>query len=95
MGSVSKGTITEVTCTAFLVTTGSEPFVSEETNADTRFTITRPDLVISKVTSQQSAVQGGTLNVNTTVKNQGSASAGPFRISLYLSPDALITEKDR
>ena len=94
-GSTSKVTIPDVKSSAFLVTTGSVPFVSEETEEDSRFTITRPDLVISKVTGQQSAVQGGTMNVNTTVKNQGSASAGPFRISLYLSPDALITEQDR
>ena len=93
--SASKVTIPDVKSSAFLVTTGSVPFVSEETNEDTRFTITRPDLMIRKVTSQQSAVQGGTMNVNTTVKNQGSASAGPFRISLYLSPDAQITEQDR
>lgn len=93
--SASKVTIPDVKSSAFLVTTGSVPFVSEETDEDSRFTITRPDLVISKVTTRQSAVQGGTLNVNTTVKNQGAASAGPFRISLYLSPDALITEQDR
>lgn len=94
-GTDSKVTIPDVKSSAFLVTTGSVPFVSEESEEDSRFTITRPDLVISKVTSQQSAVQGGQLPVNTTVKNQGDAPAGPFRISLYLSPDALITEQDR
>lgn len=93
--SASKVTIPDVKSSAFQVTTGSVPFVSEETENDSRFTVTRPDLVISKVSGQQSAASGGSLSVNTTVKNQGSASAGPFKISLYLSPDALITEKDR
>lgn len=93
--SASKVTIPDVKSSAFRVTTGSVPFVSEETEKDTRFTTARPDLVISKVTSQQNAAPGGSLSVNTTVKNQGSASAGPFKISLYLSPDALITETDR
>ncbi|NLV27916.1 MAG: tetratricopeptide repeat protein [Methanomicrobiales archaeon] len=95
MSSNNRITIPDVKSSAFLVTTGTIPFVSEESEEDSRFSTNRPDLVISKVTAPQSAVQGGTIMVNTTVKNQGRSSAGPFRISVYLSPDALITEKDR
>lgn len=90
-----KITIPDVKNSAFLVTTGSVPFVSEEIEKDTRFAIIRPDLVVNKVTCQESAVQGGTLIVNTTVKNQGTASAGPFKVSVYLSADARITERDK
>ncbi len=91
----TKITIPDVKSSAFLVTTGSVPFVSEEIEKDTRFAVKRPDLVVSKVTAGQSGVQGGTLTVSTIVKNQGSAAAGAFKISVYLSRDGRITEQDR
>lgn len=91
----SKVTIPDVKRSSFLVTTGTVPFVSEEDEKDSRFADKNPDLVVNKITSPQTAAPGGTLPVNTTIKNEGSALAGPFRLSLYISPDALITEEDR
>lgn len=91
----TKITIPDVRSSSYLVSTGTSPFVLEESEGDSRFIISKPDLVVSKITSPQSVKQGESLQVNTTVKNQGNVDAGPFRLSLYLSPDALITEQDR
>lgn len=93
--SSSKITIPDVKSRAFQVVTGSVPLYVEEMEKDTRFADKRPDLTITKVSAPTEAKQGGTITVDTIVKNQGSAAAGAFRISLYLSPDAIISESDR
>lgn len=95
MSYPTKVTIPDVKSSLYMVNTGTAQFVTEEMDEDSRFAVKKPDLVLAKVTAPQSAVPGGTLLVNVTVKNEGSVAAGPFRISLYLSPDALITEQDQ
>ena len=45
-----------------------------------------PDLIISTVTAPSSAPSGATIVVSSSIRNQGNASAGAFRVSYYLAP---------
>lgn len=53
-----------------------------------------PDLVVQDITSDTTATPGGTIAVNTTVKNAGPGDAGTFMVSLLLSKDGNITAED-
>jgi hypothetical protein len=53
-----------------------------------------PDLIVLSVDGPTSATPGGTIAITDTVKNQGSASAGPFYVYFYLSTDTTITTSD-
>lgn len=49
----------------------------------------KPDLVVTALTASNAGTLGGTLSgVSSTVKNQGAAAAGAFRIGFYFSPIA-------
>lgn len=95
MVTPTKITIPNVKGSSFQPAASAVPFVVEGNETTSRFTPSQPDLVITSVTSPATAVQGGTIAVQTTVQNQGSSPAGPFRISLYLSPDATVSDQDR
>src|SRR5215471_12136579 len=54
-----------------------------------------PDLAPSGLTSDTSAIAGGSLqNVSLEVLNQGKRAAGAFRARFYLSTDTVITTGD-
>lgn len=54
-----------------------------------------PDLVGDSISYSPSSVgQGGALNINETVRNSGTAGAGPFRVAVYLSPNPSVTPSD-
>jgi subtilase family serine protease len=50
-----------------------------------------PDLTVVSVSAPVSASTGGSITVLTTVKNQGTGSAGNFTVGIYMSTDNLIT----
>jgi len=53
-----------------------------------------PDIVVDTVIAPATGSIGGAISVSAPVRNQGSAAAGPFRLSLYYSTDATITTAD-
>lgn len=54
-----------------------------------------PDLVVRVISSGITGKPGGSFNVTTAIRNNGSADAGAFNVSLFLSPDTTINpEKD-
>lgn len=93
--SPSMITIPDVRDPSYVVSLNPVPRSVEKSVADSRFSTEQPDPIITRISSPSNVIKGGTLPVNVTVKNQGQADSGPFRISLYLSPDALITESDQ
>ena len=52
------------------------------------------DLIVSDVSAPASANPGGQISISATVVNQGGASAGSFRLGLYVSNDTNITTSD-
>jgi subtilase family serine protease len=54
----------------------------------------RPDLIIDAITGPTSAMLGEEILINTTVRNAGNADAGKFRVSVYLSKDAKVSDDD-
>lgn len=55
---------------------------------------TTPDLVISSLDAPVNAAPGAAININNTVKNQGSAASGSFDVNLYLSADQSLDGTD-
>ncbi len=49
-----------------------------------------PDLVVLNITSDTAGKPGGMINVTTLIRNNGTASAGLFNVSLFLSADTII-----
>lgn len=91
----TKVTIPDVKSPDYKITPRYMPLIVEKGVTDSRFAKNEADLLITKVTAPDKAFQGGTIPVSVSVKNQGQKDAGPFRISLYLSPDPTITESDK
>ena len=56
--------------------------------------VSLPDLVVTSVTSDATAVLGGSISVSGTISNQGTANAGASRTKIYLSTDPTITTLD-
>ncbi|HWP95761.1 MAG TPA: CARDB domain-containing protein [Syntrophomonadaceae bacterium] len=54
----------------------------------------KPDLILPSVDGPDSVLVGGSITINYTVKNQGSAPAGAFVVSFYISSDDNITGSD-
>jgi subtilase family serine protease len=54
-------------------------------------TNSQADLVVTGVSIPSSATVGGQVSLSVTIKNQGSAAAGAFRLSFYLSTGSTIT----
>lgn len=52
------------------------------------------DLVIDSLSGPSAAAPGDVVSVTTTVRNTGDADAGPFRLSIYLSGDQVISSDD-
>jgi uncharacterized repeat protein (TIGR01451 family) len=62
----------------------------EDFTASTTFNITvglpvLPDLVVTALTGPNNVTSGSAINVSSTVLNQGSGSAGAFRVEFYFS----------
>ena len=55
---------------------------------------TKPDLIVTTVSSPTTGTAGGTIATTATVKNQGTATAGSFRFGYYLSENNSITTSD-
>jgi len=53
-----------------------------------------PDLVVEAITGPETAIPGEKILINTTVRNSGTADAGKFRLSVYLSKDAMVSDDD-
>jgi hypothetical protein len=45
-----------------------------------------PDLVVTALTAGNAGNPGGSVNMSTTVQNQGSANSGEFQLEFYFSP---------
>jgi uncharacterized repeat protein (TIGR01451 family) len=56
--------------------------------------VSRIDLVITSVSGPATASPGQQVAFTATVKNQGSANAGQFYVTVYLSTDSTITKDD-
>lgn len=56
--------------------------------------LSRVDLVITSVSGPATASLGQQIGFTATVKNQGSANAGQFYVTVYLSTDSTITKAD-
>ena len=57
--------------------------------------LSKPDLVVTSVTSPSSGAVGGKVSgFSAVIKNQGTADAGAFRMGIYLSTDTTITTSD-
>jgi subtilisin family serine protease len=78
--------------------TGNRVGESNENNnalAGNQITIvSRVDLAITSVSGPASASPGQQISFTATVKNQGSANAGEFYVTVYLSTDPIITKED-
>jgi hypothetical protein len=57
-------------------------------------TVTKPDLDITALSAPSSAQPGDSISVSNTVQNIGNATAGAFRVGLYLSTDTACTTGD-
>jgi hypothetical protein len=55
---------------------------------------TLADLVVSLEQAPSQVVIGGALEAQARITNQGAVDTGPFRVGLYLSPDAEVTVED-
>jgi PKD repeat protein/GH25 family lysozyme M1 (1,4-beta-N-acetylmuramidase) len=53
-----------------------------------------PDLVVTTLTAPSTGTIGGQIAVSATATNQGTASAGAYRLGLYFSTDGTITTSD-
>jgi subtilase family serine protease len=53
-----------------------------------------PDLIVSAISGPAQGAVGKTVEVATTVKNDGQGDAGPFTVGLYLSADNTIDTTD-
>ena len=53
-----------------------------------------PDLVTTSLTGPRTATAGSEAALTASIRNQGSADAGPFRLGFYLSEDPEITADD-
>jgi subtilase family serine protease len=53
-----------------------------------------PDLIVEALTAPSSGTTGSTLNISTTIRNQGSVGAAGFRVGLYFSIDTNVTTAD-
>jgi len=51
----------------------------------------QPDLLVTALTAPTSGTVGGSLAISATVKNQGTAGAGPFRLGFYFSTSSTYT----
>jgi len=69
---------------------------SNESNnsASTSLTIVQPDLTFPALGAPTKASPGGGITISNTVRNDGTAAAGAFRVGLYLSDDANCTRGD-
>jgi uncharacterized repeat protein (TIGR01451 family) len=56
--------------------------------------VSKVDLVITSVSGPATASPGQQVAFTATVKNQGSANAGQFYVTVYLSTDSTITKDD-
>ena len=56
--------------------------------------VSKVDLVVTSISGPSSASPGQQVTFTTTVKNQGSAEAGQFYVTVYLSMDPIITRDD-
>lgn len=66
--------------------------------SDNNFTISGkvalPDLVVKSLSTPSSGIIGSTIYVSATVANQGTTSAGTYRLGLYFSVDSTVTTGD-
>ena len=53
-----------------------------------------PDLIPVNLSSDSVGKAGGVMNVTTTILNDGKGDSGYFFVSLYLSPDMVISEEE-
>ena len=53
-----------------------------------------PDLITTSLTGPQTATIGSGISISASIRNQGPANAGSFRLGLYLSTDASIATDD-
>ena len=53
-----------------------------------------PDLVTTSLSGPRTATAGSVAALAASIRNQGTADAGPFRLGFYLSEDAEITADD-
>ncbi|MGZ3537902.1 MAG: S8 family serine peptidase [Thermodesulfobacteriota bacterium] len=56
--------------------------------------VSKVDLIITSISGPSSASPDQQVAFNVTVKNQGSAEAGQFYVTVYLSTDQIITKDD-
>ncbi len=54
----------------------------------------QPDLVVTSLSGPSTGTIGGTINISSTIANQGPANAGSFHVGYYFSLDSTITPSD-
>lgn len=103
-GAVTYPTSTTWSCTITGLVEGANAITATATDtsgnqATATATITYakpvgPDLIVTAVSLPTTLHSGETVQVQVTVKNQGTLKAGKFYIGLYLSSDSTITTGD-
>jgi subtilisin family serine protease/uncharacterized membrane protein len=73
---------------------GVENESQEYNNTFARLVTIGPDLVVSSLTVQATAAQGGTIVITDAVKNQGGGAAGATTTMFYLSADTILSSGD-
>ena len=53
-----------------------------------------PDLITTSLLGPSTATIGSEVSISASIRNQGPANAGPFRVGFYLSVDTAITPDD-
>jgi subtilisin family serine protease len=67
---------------------------SNNVSATAALVIVGPDVTVTAATTVATAAPGGSIVVNSTIKNIGAAAAGSFTVRYYLSTDALFDGAD-
>lgn len=74
-------------------TTTSSTTTTTQTTTTT-IGVNKPDLIVTQLTGPNAGTIGGQINISVTVRNQGSANAGAFRVGFYFSTNSTIATND-
>jgi len=69
-----------------------DPLAVEKTYTES---ISGPDLIVFDMSNPYITSAGGTLNVQTSIRNQGSEPAKGSSVNLYISDDLIFDESDQ
>ncbi len=92
--STSGGVVSPSVTTTFRVIGSNSAGAGNSASATVTVIAALPDLQITNLTGPVSGTVGGQINLNASVRNNGSGTAPPFRVGFYLSSDSVINAAD-